>query len=120
MAVSKYLTTLFKKTYKDIFTQVDEVAQSVEVVMDGEQYRIEVLRAHDERQGCWARCWVLRDLTLQPTYSEAGQETPQPESMQVFVKNETFPWVNKSYPKDALCDALDFLARRKKDRRAGT
>jgi hypothetical protein len=114
MSVRKYLSPLYKKSYKDIFTELDEVIHIVEVLMDGEQYRIEVLRAHDERQMFWARCWVLKDLTLQPTYPEGRQKQPQPESMQVFVKHDTFPWVHERYANHALNRALQFFAERKK------
>jgi hypothetical protein len=119
MPVSKYLSPLYKKTYKDIFTELDEVVHTVEVVMDDEQYRIEVLRAHDERQMFSARCWVLKDLTLQPTYPEAGQRKPNPGSMRVFVKHDAFPWVNQRYANGALNQALQFLAQGKKKSLSG-
>ena len=120
MPVTKYLSSLYKKAYKGVFTELDEVVHTLEVVMDDEQYRIEVLRAHDERQMFSARCWVLKDLTLQPTYPEAGQRKPKPESMQVFVKHYTFPWVNNErYANSALSRALQFLAQGKKKSLSG-
>jgi hypothetical protein len=81
--------------------------------MDGEQYRVEVVKAHDERQIFSARCWILKEVTLQPTYPQAGERKPRPESREVFVKH-TLPGVHQRHPNNALNQALSFLAQGKK------
>jgi hypothetical protein len=75
MPASKYLSSLYKHSYKDTSTALEEVVRAVEVLMDGEHYRIEVVRAHDERQIFSARCRVLKDVPLQPTYPSGGRES---------------------------------------------
>jgi hypothetical protein len=113
MRKRKSLSGLYEESYKDTFNELAEVVRVVEVVVKrGEHYRLEVLLAHDERQRCSVRCWVLRDVTLQPTYPQEGQTRPVPESMQLFVLDPMFPRIDDVKPENAMRSALRWLAQR--------
>jgi hypothetical protein len=71
---------------KDTFSEMYEVVRTVEVVMDDEKYRVEIVKGVDHGGVYYdARYLVNRELILQPkTYADEAGRLSKPEEMRVW------------------------------------
>ncbi len=96
----------FAESFKDVFHEFYEVVRTVEVHMEENTYRVEVLKGSD---GIYtARYWIERQVILQPEERNEQGNLVKPASMRAFVK-DIWVAVNMHDPDAALAQALGFL-----------
>ena len=92
------------------FTEVYEVVHTVDVTMNHDMYRIEVLKDYSRSSFEYVVRYYLRQaMTVQPSFpSDGGIFSRTPESMYVWVYTH-FPDVHADTPDRALAQALGFM-----------
>ena len=100
---------------KDTFSEMYEVVRTIEVVMDDEKYRVEIVKGVEDGGVYYdARYLVNRELILQPkTYADEAGRLSKPEEMRVWVEHR-YVWVHLPDPDSALAEALTFLSEGRK------
>jgi hypothetical protein len=95
----------------DGFSEAYEVVRTALVVLDGQTYRIEVLKGHVPASAAYtARCAVSRRVPAQvliPATLPAG--APPDDTVTIWVEHPLSPPVAGDRPKQALTDALGRL-----------
>jgi hypothetical protein len=95
----------------DGFSEAYEVVRTAIVVLDGQTYRIEVLKGQVPSTAAYtARCAVLRQVSAQalaPATLPTG--VPPDDTVTVWVEHPFSPPVAGDRPKQALADALGRL-----------
>ncbi len=97
------------------FSEAYEVVRTVEIGLDQQTYRIEVLKGYSNPSIPFTtRGWMLSGVTLQPTYPLSyGQHHAKPTGMSLWVDLD-LPWTAAKDPDQALAQALGWLAERAK------
>jgi len=92
------------------FDEVYEIVKTVEVVVPGKRYRIEVLKSlrHDIHFQIYD--WRHEHVNAQPSYPRSGGKFERkPEDMEILVP-AGLPWVHMPTAEDALREALHWIS----------
>jgi hypothetical protein len=101
--------------FKDTFSEMLEVVRTIEVEMDENTYRIDIVCGIGGAGTFYnARYFIERTFILQPeSYSDEKGTRSEPERASVWVDCQC-GWVHAQDPDVAVAQALGFLAEGKK------
>ena len=96
----------------EAFSEVYQVVRTAMVVMDAQTYRLEVLKGYGTAAAPYTtRCWVQRQVTVQPTASDAPRKgARKDEGVTIWVDHPFASPVEGTRPKVVLGQALAALA----------
>ena len=104
------LSAIYQRFFKGVFSELYEVVRAVDVIMDTNRYRIEILKACHTEPVCYeAHYWIGRDAVQPTTPEEIVTESDGPDGVAILVKHP-YVWIRSEDPEIALRHALDFLA----------
>jgi hypothetical protein len=95
------------------FGEAHEVVRAVDLIGDDHhRYRIEVLGlVSDEVTTFSVRCYVVENLTVQPTFPQAHRALLRsPAPFEIWVREDELPTVTEKTADDALDSGLRSLA----------
>jgi len=99
----------------DSFSEAYEIVCTALLVMDGEFYRIEVLRRYSSPNTPFtAHCWLQSKISVPLSSPETEEELEIPQDIQVWTEVVNFPWIDAPTADAALTQALGFLADMRK------
>ncbi|NLG85572.1 MAG: hypothetical protein GX493_13460 [Firmicutes bacterium] len=107
--MNEALAVMYRNTdFSQYFSEIYEVVRTVEVVMNEQTYRVEIVRSGScSDRHYYSRVWKLEDVVIQLAYPE-DQNRPTRKT-QLWIRHSQ-PWIHQTDPDIALRQALHFLS----------